>query len=229
MKRLLLICIILFSIGVPSYKWYQSIKIIDDQIEVIKDYVIENSDLKLEKQHSKIINDDLFKENLTLAKKCKKFDDKEYNEMNRVFNTIYKFRPDLRESHYTLVSDMAHAFIDAGKKYGFDPILLVCISYHEAALQFDRKSIKGAIGLMQVMPENLKKYGVKNQYDVTENIFAGTRYLKKCFEKFRVLELALAAYNAGPGEVIRNKGIPPFKETQLYTKNILNTYNKIRG
>lgn len=82
-------------------------------------------------------------------------------------------------------------------------------------------SRKGAMGLCQLMPETARRLGVKDPFDVDENLNAGAKLLKKLYQKYRNWKLALAAYNAGERAVEKYGGVPPYKETRDYVKKIL--------
>ncbi|MDY0222301.1 MAG: transglycosylase SLT domain-containing protein [Desulfobacterium sp.] len=82
-------------------------------------------------------------------------------------------------------------------------------------------SPRGAKGLMQLMPGVCKDYGVKDPFDVRENIRAGAGYFRWLFDRFNNITLAMAAYNAGPGRIVEYNGVPPFKETRQYIKKVV--------
>jgi hypothetical protein len=111
--------------------------------------------------------------------------------------------------------------VAAAEAHGVDPILVQALIQVESNYQPRARSSKGAMGLMQIMPATAKEYRVRNAYDPKANIEAGIRKLKGLIDKFQVLDLALAAYNAGEGAVQRFKGIPPYRETQNYVSRIL--------
>jgi soluble lytic murein transglycosylase-like protein len=101
------------------------------------------------------------------------------------------------------------------------PVKLVrAVIQVESAYQERARSRKGAMGLMQLMPETARQYGVANPYDPLANIEAGIKHLKALTERLP-LALALAAYNAGEAAVARFHGIPPYPETQAYVGRIL--------
>lgn len=127
-----------------------------------------------------------------------------------------KFDPTIRSvaKIYKLPHALLHAVITAESSY--DPNAI---------------SRAGAVGLMQLMPETAKQYGVSNRRDPRQNIYGGSRYLRYLLKLFNNnLVLALAAYNAGEGTVKKygNK-IPPYKETQNYVNKVIKYYKKYRS
>jgi len=90
-------------------------------------------------------------------------------------------------------------------------------------------SQKGAKGLMQIMPQNFTFLNIQNPFDPEENIMGGTLYFKQMLEKFNKIELALAAYNAGPNTVDKYNGIPPISETKGYVKKVMSHYKDMSG
>lgn len=114
-----------------------------------------------------------------------------------------------------------HPINAAARKYGVDPALVRAVIHAESAFRPSAKSKKGALGLMQLMPETAKDMGVTDARSPEENIQGGVRYLAWLLEKNSGnTMLATAAYNAGPGTVERYRGIPPYEETRTYVKRV---------
>ncbi len=111
------------------------------------------------------------------------------------------------------------------ERHDVDPLLVAAIVQAESSFDTLAVSPKGALGLMQMMPETAEQLGLRNVYDPGQNLDAGASYLDYLLRRFDGdLVLALAAYNAGPGKVDRFQGMPPFRETRRFTENVLRLY-----
>jgi soluble lytic murein transglycosylase-like protein len=109
----------------------------------------------------------------------------------------------------------------AAREYDMDPNLIHAVMQAESAFHPFAVSRAGAEGLMQLMPELSDEMGVSDAFDPRENIMGGVRYLKRLLDYHDGnVDLALASYNAGPGNVERYGGVPPFRETRNYVKTI---------
>lgn len=126
---------------------------------------------------------------------------------------------------YVAPVDVRHAYDDiiaeAAAQYKLDPQMIKAVMQTESAFNAMAVSPVGALGLMQLMPEVAAELGAIDPMDPRQNIMAGSRYLRQLLDAHKGnVRLALASYNAGPGNVAKYRAIPPFKETRDYVKKV---------
>jgi soluble lytic murein transglycosylase-like protein len=120
--------------------------------------------------------------------------------------------------------------VSASDRHRVDADLIRAVIKAESNFNSEARSNKGAIGLMQLMPDTARLYNVGRIFDPTENIEGGVRHLKLLLGRYQGdLQLSLAAYNAGIKAVEKYGGIPPFVETQDYVRRVLRYYDTYRG
>lgn len=115
----------------------------------------------------------------------------------------------------------ARLFEEAGATHGVSPALLAAVARQESGFDPGAVSPAGAQGLMQLMPGTADGLGVTDPFDPAQAVDGAARLLRTLLDRFGGTELALAAYNAGPGAVLRYGGIPPYPETQAYVRSVL--------
>jgi soluble lytic murein transglycosylase-like protein len=120
--------------------------------------------------------------------------------------------------------------VESGVRNGIDPVLIYALMHQESSFKRGAISVKGARGLMQLMPATAARFGVTNIYDPRQNIEGGTRYLRFLLNAFDGdIALTLAGYNAGEGAVLKyGRRIPPYRETQEYVRRITQRYSLMR-
>ncbi|MBP7880192.1 lytic transglycosylase domain-containing protein [Acinetobacter sp. NIPH 1852] len=121
-----------------------------------------------------------------------------------------------------------HLIRQAAQQHGVSEGLIKAVMHTESGFNVNARSPVGAQGLMQLMPATAKRFNVSDAYDPQQNIFAGAKYLSWLLKRFKGdTRLALAAYNAGEGNVDKYKGIPPFRETQDYVRRVTSRYQNL--
>ena len=132
----------------------------------------------------------------------------------------------LEASGLSCSADLDAIFNEAASKYGVDAKFLKAIAKCESDFSTECTSRSGAMGIMQLMPQTAASLGVTSAYDPYQNIMGGARYISEKLTQYNGdKSLALAAYNAGSGNVAKYGGIPPFKETQNYVAKVMAYYN----
>lgn len=132
-------------------------------------------------------------------------------------------------SRQTYTSNFEDFIISASARHSIDPDLIRAVIKTESGFNSNARSPKGAMGLMQLMPDTARQHNVLDAYDPLDNIEGGVRHLRLLLSRYRGnLELSLAAYNAGINAVERHGGIPPFAETRQYVQRVLRFYDGYR-
>ncbi|MBW2466996.1 MAG: transglycosylase SLT domain-containing protein [Deltaproteobacteria bacterium] len=141
----------------------------------------------------------------------------------------YKELPGFERIRITAIRGRYGQFIKmAADRYRLDPELIRAVIKVESSFNPFAVSKKGAMGLMQLMPETAKEMKVMEPFEARDNIMGGSRYLRKLLDQFEGdLRLGLAAYNAGPNRIIAGR-IPAIDETEQYVKKVLYEYGKYR-
>ena len=143
-----------------------------------------------------------------------------HEEMKRINGVI-------RRDFFANAVPFGNIIHDKAQKYDVDPALVAAVVETESRFKSRARSQVGAKGLMQLMPRTGRWMGANNLYDPEQNVEAGTKYLRYLTKRFDGnLNKTIAAYNAGEGNVRRYKGVPPFRETRSYVKNVMSRYEK---
>lgn len=126
------------------------------------------------------------------------------------------------------VSSVKESIIKHSMDLGIDPALALSIAKSESGFRHEARSSNGAVGVFQLMPSTARRLGV-NPYYLSDNIKGGLMYYKRLYNMFGSTELALAAYNAGPGVVKRYNRVPPIGETKHFVSKIMTEYNRLKA
>lgn len=124
--------------------------------------------------------------------------------------------------------EIKNIIVKTAVSMGVDPCVALSIAKQESNFQSHKKSASGAVGVYQLMPSTARKMGL-NPYLLKDNIKGGIMYYQMMYKKFGSMDLALAAYNAGPGNVAKYKGVPPFGETKRFVNSIITDYQTFRN
>ena len=127
------------------------------------------------------------------------------------------------------IENLDDIVVEAARQTKLDPELIFAVIETESAGNASAVSPKGALGLMQLMPDTAREVGVLDPLNPFENVLGGARYLSRMLQRFGGdLELALAAYNAGPTAVEKHGGVPPYRETREYVQKVTRLYRARR-
>ena len=158
--------------------------------------------------------------------------DKHFDDVSKAFYYQITYCP-VYYITFQWINEQKHIeknIINSSKKYNIDANLIRALIKAESNFKPFVISRTGACGLMQLMPETAKELGVKNPFNIEQNIEGGTHYLAKLLIRFdNNKKLAIAGYNAGPNAVKRYNGVPPYKETKEHLKRVLYYYEQYKN
>ena len=126
------------------------------------------------------------------------------------------------------VSTIKAAIVKHSIEMGVDPAITLSIAKSESGFRQECRSPRGAVGVFQLMPSTARRMGL-NPYSLDDNIKGGIMYYKSMYKMFGSMEMALAAYNAGPGTVKKYRAVPPYKETKRYVARIMTDYRYFKA
>ena len=143
------------------------------------------------------------------------------------FNEMKRINESVRAAFFAEEIPFGELIWEKSKKYDVDPALVAAVIEQESRFKPRAKSHVGAKGLMQLMPRTGRWMGARNLYDPEQNVDAGVKYIAYLDKRFKGdTKKIIAAYNGGEGNVMRYKGIPPFRETRTYVKKVMKNYDK---
>ena len=156
--------------------------------------------------------------------------DRRFKIFMRELKKDKQLRTKLQLSSSVNPAEYDHIISTCATKYGVNPALIKAVIHAESGYNPNAVSRKGASGLMQLMPGTAKDLQVGDPFNPRENINGGSRYLRFLLDLFNNnLDLALAAYNAGPERVNQHRGIPPYLETRNYVQKVMQKYHSLKG
>lgn len=150
----------------------------------------------------------------------------DFNDSKVSMNSIVETKTESKIPSNENPRSLSNIINEHAERNQISPALIKAVIQTESGYNGNALSSKGAIGLMQVLPSTANMYGSYNLYEVNDNITVGTKHLAYLIKKYKYLPYALAAYNAGEGNVDKYNGIPPFAETQSYVLKVLKSYNR---
>ena len=126
------------------------------------------------------------------------------------------------------VDTVKAAIVKYSVEMGVDPAITLSIAKTESGFRHEARSTHGAVGVFQLLPSTARRMGL-NPYSLDDNIKAGIMYYKSMYKMFGSMELAIAAYNAGPANVKKYNAVPPFRETKRFVSQIMSDYYYLKA
>lgn len=130
-------------------------------------------------------------------------------------------------AHASDVNTVKSTIVKHALEMGVDPAIALSIARTESGFRHEARSSHGAVGVFQLMPSTARRMGL-NPYSLNDNIRGGIMYYKMMYKMFGSMELALAAYNAGPGNVKKYRAVPPYAETRRFVSKIMKDYHNYK-